>query len=119
LRARELADDAWRPLNCAARIGDGGFTSWSGNRLSALGDLKGPTDASDLHGGQPSFPHGRIDRRSVDPFQACHDEGDLLVRLRSLPRCKVGENQKPDSLGELMHAQPVHHTCAASAPTAM
>jgi hypothetical protein len=32
-----------------------------------------------LHGRQPVLPHRRIDRRTVGPFQATHDDVDLLV----------------------------------------
>lgn len=46
----------------------------------------GPTDASDLHGRPPSFPHRRIDRRSIGPFQARHNEINLLVRLAKPPQ---------------------------------
>jgi hypothetical protein len=52
-----------------------------GDSLSALGNLMRPTDARDLHGRKPPFPHRRIDRRSIGPFQTTYEKLNLLVGL--------------------------------------
>jgi hypothetical protein len=52
-----------------------------GDSLSALGNLMRPTDASDLDGRQPPFPHRRIDRGSIGPFQTTYEKLNLLVGL--------------------------------------
>ena len=58
-----------------------------------------------------------IDREALEDGK--HD--DVLRRtppaaanIRSPPFCKARENRKPDSLGELTHAQAVHHTGAVN-----
>jgi hypothetical protein len=83
---QSFANDGGRlSAHLARKFKNGSFTSWSGDSLSALGNLMCPTDASDLHGRQPAFPHRRVDRRSIGPFQTTYEKLNLLVGLAPAP----------------------------------
>jgi hypothetical protein len=58
---------------------------FAATRLSALTISPRPTDACSLHGRQPVFPHRRINRRPISPFQAAYDKLDLPCGIAMAP----------------------------------